>query len=110
MTATDDGIQSTIQDLNFYIKIKRNNITQETTGREIKRMMRQFTGKKIHDIHFGIPRYLNRKFHDRLSFEQLILENGETFIMTLRKAGSDDYEALDDVTGNYDTINAALYR
>jgi hypothetical protein len=116
MSATDDGVQSTIQDLNLYVKIKRNNvtyflyITQETTGREIKRMMRQFTGKKIHDIHFVIPRYGNRKFHDRLSFEQLILQNGETLVMTLRKAGTDDYETLDDVTGSYDTIAGALYR
>jgi hypothetical protein len=116
MAFTDDGVQTTIQDLNLYVKVKRNNvtyflyITQETTARDIKRMMRQFTDRKIHDIHFVIPRYGNRKFHDRLSFEQMILHNGETLLMTLRKPGTDDYETLDEITGDYDTITGALYR
>jgi hypothetical protein len=116
MAFTDDGVQTTIQDLNLYVKVKHNNITyflyitQETTARDIKRQMRQFTQRKIHDIHFVIPRYANRKFHDRLSFEQMILHNGETLIMLLRKPGTDDYETIDDVTGDYDTITATLYR
>jgi hypothetical protein len=113
---TDDGVQTTIQDLNLYIRVKRNNITyflyitQETTGRDIKRMMRQFTQRKIHDIHFVIPRYGNRKFHDRLSFEQMILVNGEILLMQLRKPGTDDYDTVEEITGEYDTISLALER
>jgi hypothetical protein len=112
----DDQVQTTIQDLNLYLRIKRHNITyflyvtQEMTGREIKRMMRQFTGRKIHDIHFVVPRYGNRKFNDRLTFEQMILQNGEILLMQLRKPGSDDYETVDEVTGDYNLTTAALYR
>lgn len=112
----DDGVQTTIQDLQQYVKVKRHNVTyflyvtSETTARDIKRMMRQFTGRKCHDIHLVIPRYNNRKFNGRISFEQAILQNGETLIMQLRKPGTDDYETLEEVTGDYNTTTATLYR
>jgi hypothetical protein len=73
-------------------------------------MMRQFTGRKIHDIHFIIPRHGNRKFNDRLTFEQMILQNGEILLMSLRKPGSDDYETIEEITGDYNLTTAALYR
>jgi hypothetical protein len=112
----DDGVQTTILDLNLYIRVKHNNITyflyitQDTSGRDIKRMMRQFTQRKIHDIHFVLPRYQNRKFHDRLTFEQMILQNGEILLMQLRKPGTDDYETVEEVTGEFDQIGLALER
>jgi hypothetical protein len=112
----EDNVHSTIQDLNLYVRVKRKSqtyvlyVTQETTARDIKRMMRQFTQRKIHDIHFVVPRYGNRKFHDRLSFEQMILQNGEVLLMQLRKPGTDDYETVEEVTGEFDTIGLALER
>jgi hypothetical protein len=57
--------------------------------------MRQFIGNEIRDIHFVIPRSGNRKLHNRLSFEQLILQSGETLFMRLRKAWTYDYQTLD---------------
>jgi hypothetical protein len=86
----DDGVQTTIQDLNLYGRVKHNNMTyflyttQETTSRDIKRMTREFTQRKIHGIHSVVPRYGNRKFHDPLSFEQMTLQNGEILLIQLR--------------------------
>ena len=112
----DDDVKSTIQELNLYVRIKHHNVTyflyvqRETTAMEMKRMMKQFTKRKIHDIHFTIPRYNNRKFFDTLSFEQMLLENGEIILMQLRFPHSDNYESIEEVTGNYDTITGSLYR
>ena len=113
---SDDGVATTILDLQLYVRVKRLNVTyflyvtSETTARDIKRKMRQFTGRKCHDIHFLLPRYNYRKFQGRISFEQAILQNGEVLIMSLRKPGTDDYETLEEVTGDYNTTTAALYR
>lgn len=112
----DDGVQTTIQELQQYVKIKRCEVTyfmyvtSETTAREMKRKMRQFIHRKCHDIKLCIPRYNNRMFNGNISFEQAILVNGETLVMTLRKPGTDDYELLEDVTGDYNTTTAAIYR
>lgn len=112
----DDDVKSTIQELNLYVKVKHHNktyflyVTRDTTAMDMKRMMKQFTNRKIHDIHFTIPRYNNRKFFDTLSFEQMILQNGETILMQLRFPKSDNYETIEQVTGDYDTITGALYR
>lgn len=112
----DDDVKSTIQELNLYVRIKHHNITyflyvqRETTSMDMKRMMKQFTNRKIHDIHFTIPRYNNRKFFDTLSFEQMLLENGEIILMQLRFPHTDNYESIEEVTGDYDTITGALYR
>lgn len=118
-TVSPPDVASTILDLNLYVKIKRKNVTyflyvtRETTARQIKRMMKQFTGRKIHDIHFTIPRYNYRKFHDTLTLEQMILENGETLLMQMRIIGTDDFEPIEtvrDIDGEYDTITTSLYR
>ena len=112
----EDDVKSTIQELNLYVKVKHHNVTyflyvqRDTTAMEIKRMMKQFTNRRIHDIHLTIPRYNNRKFFDTLTFEQMILENGETLLMQLRFPKTDNYETIEQVTGDYDTITGSLYR
>lgn len=115
MTAPD--VQTTILDLQWYIKVKRKNMTwflyvnMNTTSIEIKRMMTQFIPKKVHDMQLTIPRYDNRKFADELSLEKMNLVNGETLTLHIRvDPASDKYEELSEVTGNYDTVTTALYR
>jgi hypothetical protein len=40
----------------------------------------------------------------------MILHNGEIIIMLLRKVGTDDYEIIEDVTRDYDTIMMIHYQ
>ena len=107
-------IQSTIQDLNLYIKVKRKEMTwflyvnMDTTAKDIKKMMKQFVQRKIHDMQLVVPRYNNRKFNDSLSIEKMILNNGETIYLLLRMEGSENFETVQSITGSYDTTLSAL--
>lgn len=109
-------VQSTIQDLSVYVKVKRKNstwfllVTMDTTCMQIKRIMKQFVNLKIHDMQLTIPRHGNRKFHDTHTLEQFSLQNGETLNLHLRIPNSDEFESVEDVTGNYDTITQSMYR
>jgi len=83
-------------------------VNMDTTAKQIKRMMKQFVNRKIHDMQLVVPRENNRKFHDSLSFEKMILKNGETLLLQLRTEGTDNFEPIESIAGNYDTILAAL--
>ena len=94
-------VQTTIQELNWYIKVKRREmtyflyVTQETTSREIKRSLKEFVNRRIHQMQLTIPRYGDRVFRDTLTMEQVLLQNGETLVLQLQQQGSDTFESLD---------------
>lgn len=94
--ATAPDVATTILDLNWYIKVKRREqtyflyVTQDTTAKEIKRILGALLHKKVHDMQLTIPRYGYRKFNNRLSLEQMICQNGETFLLQFRAKGDGD--------------------
>lgn len=110
-------VQTTILDLQQYVKVKRKNmtyfiyVTTNTRSIDIKRAMTQFVDRKVHDMQLTIPRYDNRKFNDPLTLEMMNLVNGETLTLSLRRSpGSDQFEDINDVTGSYNTITGTIYR
>ena len=53
------------------------NVNQETTSLQIKRMLKQFTNRKIKDMRLLLPRNLNRQFNNEDTIKKFLISDGE---------------------------------
>lgn len=67
------------------------NVNQETTSLQIKRMLKQFTNRKIKDMRLLLPRNLNRQFNNEDTIKKFLISDGENVLLQLRNTATNKF-------------------
>ena len=67
------------------------NVNQETTSLQIKRMLKQFTNRKIKDMRLLLPRNLNRQFNNEDTIKKFLISDGENVLLQLRNKATNKF-------------------
>lgn len=74
----------------IFIKVRERdttiylNVNQETTSLQIKRVLKQFTNRKIKDMRLLLPRNLNRQLDNEDTIKKFLISDGENILLQLR--------------------------